>query len=291
MQSHLNFPLPPQEKWLESPDMRLHYLQWHKEAKPLIGLHGLASSAQWYSRLSNYLQDFSLIAPDQRGHGKSYQADKGYDWNTLSADIINLLDYNDLQKVPLIGHSWGGHVASNISALYPARVSHLILVDGGFQDGHLLPNPNWENFKSRYSPRNVSGKRTEFIERIQYQLRECWGTDLEETVLSMVYEDDSGEIKDILHPDNHAQILQTMWNTPPSVTLPQVQCPTLIVAAGPQPDRANTEFAHLREIMVSAAESIISNCKVIWIPDTIHDIGYHKPDLLASIIEEFIVSN
>ena len=76
-----------------------------------------------------------------------------------------------------------------------------------------------------------------------------------------------------------------------SVTLPEVTCPTLIVAAGPQPDRANTEFARLREIMVSAAESIIPNCEVIWIADTIHDIGYHKPALLASIIEEFIRNN
>ena len=291
MQNHTNFTLSPEDKWLESADMKVHYLEWHTDRTPAIGLHGLASSAQWYSRLSHYLQDFSLIAPDQRGHGKSYQATTGYDWRTLSADIVNLLDHKSIQKIPIIGHSWGGHVASNISAMFPDRVSHLIMIDGGFQDGHLLPNASWDTFKSRFSPRDVSGNRTQFIERMQYQLRECWDTDLQETVLSMVYEDDSGEIKDILHPDNHAQILQTMWNTPPSVTLPEVQCPTLIIAAGPQPDRANTEFARLREIMVSSAESIIPNCSVTWIPDTIHDIGYHKPDLLASVIEEFIRTN
>ena len=291
MQNHKDFLLLPEDKWLESADMQVHYMKWQNKKPPIIGLHGLASSAQWYNRLSGYLQDFSLIAPDQRGHGKSYQATTGYDWPTLSKDIVNLLDHESLNNIPLIGHSWGGHVASNISALFPSRVSHLIMVDGGFQDGHLLPNPSWETFKSRFSPRDVSGKRTQFIERMQYQLRECWDTDLEETVLSMVYEDDAQEIKDILHPDNHAQILRTMWETPPSVTLPEVTCPTLIVAAGPQPDRANTEFARLREIMVSAAESIIPDCEVIWIADTIHDIGYHKPALLASIIEEFIRNN
>ncbi|MBO55427.1 MAG: hypothetical protein CL886_07170 [Dehalococcoidia bacterium] len=285
------YPSSPQEQWLESPGMRLHYLKWNEGKKPLIGLHGLASSAQWYTRLSKYLTDFSLIAPDQRGHGKSSQSNTGYDWATMSTDIINLLNHNNLQNIPLIGHSWGGHVASNISALFPDRVSHLIMVDGGFQDGHLLPNPSWEGFRSRFSPRDVSGKRKDFIEKMRYQLRDCWDTDLEETVLSMVYEDDEGEIRDILHPDNHRQILQTMWDTPPSVTLSQIQCPTLIVAAGPQSDRANTEFARLREIMVSAAESIIPTCEVTWIPDTIHDIGYHKPDLLASIIEDFIRNN
>jgi hypothetical protein len=28
---------------------------------------------------------------------------------------------------------------------------------------------------------------------------------------------------------------------------------------------------------------------VRWIPDTIHDIGYHKPAELAQVIKEFLV--
>ena len=32
----------------------------------------------------------------------------------------------------------------------------------------------------------------------------------------------------------------------------------------------------------------IRNCRICWIPDTIHDIGYHKPGELAQVIAEFL---
>ena len=40
--------------------------------------------------------------------------------------------------------------------------------------------------------------------------------------------------------------------------------------------------------MVAEALKITRNCIVKWIPDTIHDIGYHKPDELAQVVREFI---
>ena len=40
--------------------------------------------------------------------------------------------------------------------------------------------------------------------------------------------------------------------------------------------------------MVEAAVKAIKDCRVHWIPSTIHDIGYHKPQELASLIKEFL---
>ena len=73
-----------------------------------------------------------------------------------------------------------------------------------------------------------------------------------------------------------------------SEVLPRIQCPILIVPAGPTPDRANSDFARMREKMVEAAARDTKNCRVHWIPNTIHDIGYHKPDELAQAIKEFL---
>ena len=79
-----------------------------------------------------------------------------------------------------------------------------------------------------------------------------------------------------------------MWGEPPSVTLPNIQCPTLIVPAGPRPDRAGSSFNVTKTVMVEAAAKAVPNNRVHWIPETIHDIGYHKPDELAVVIEEFL---
>jgi pimeloyl-ACP methyl ester carboxylesterase len=281
--------LEPTEHWDTIGELRVHYLEWAGDGPPVVALHGLASSSLWYLRLAHRLAgEYRIVAPDQRGHGRTTQAPVGYDWQTLASDVVGLMDRLGIARAAVLGHSWGGHVASNLAARFPDRVSRLVMIDGGFQNGHLLPEASWELFRNRFGPRDVSGTREQFLGRLRHQMGESWAEDLERTVLSMVYEDQQGLVRDILDPDNHAQVLRSMWDEPPSVILPRIQCPTLIVPAGPAPERAGSEYARMREIMVAAALELTGDCSVRWISDTIHDIGYHKPDELAQVIREFI---
>ncbi len=282
----------PGEHWVNIDDLNVHYLDWSGDGSPLLALHGMASSAHWYERVANYISEcHRIIAPDQRGHGQTGQASTGYDWETLALDLVGLLDYLELDRVSVIGHSWGGHVASNFAARHPDRINSLIMIDGGFQDGHLLPNATEEIFRERFKPRNVSGDMGEFLGRIQEQLANCWGDDLEKIVLSMVYENADGLIEDILRPAHHSQILTAMWNEPPSTVFPRINCPTLIIPAGPKAERAHTEFSRMRETMLEAAVGVAKDVQVEWIRDTIHDIGYDKPKELADIILRFVDRN
>ena len=270
-------------------DLRVHYLDWNGDGEPMLALHGLASSGHWYRRLAPCLSgDYRIVAPDQRGHGQTTQAPSGYDWQTLAEDAVRLLDYLDVQRAAVLGHSWGGHVSSNLAMRFPDRVSRLVMIDGGFQDGTLLPNPTWEVFRQRLAPRPVAGTRAEYLAQLQANLSFCWGDDLAEIALTMVYEGADGQMRDILRPENHAQVLETMWNEPPSLVLPRVATPTLVVAAGPRAERANSSFSQQREVMVAAAEKALPKGRVHWIPDTIHDIGYDKPAELAAVIREFL---
>ncbi len=274
-------------------ELDIRYLEWLPPSDPvpipILALHGLASSANWYERLAARLgRQYRILAPDQRGHGQTTQAGSGYDWQTLASDAIGFLDSLGVERAAVLGHSWGGNVAINLAAKFPERVSKLVMIDGGFLDGHLLPDASWDLFRARFAPRNVSGTRREFLDRISAQLGDCWDDDLERIVLTMVYEDEAGQIQDILRPSNHAQVLEAMWGEPPSVTLPNIQCPTLIVPAGPRPERAGGEFSRTKTVMVEAASKAVPNNRVHWIPETIHDIGYDKPDELAVVIGEFL---
>ena len=279
----------PTEAWVELGDINMRYLDWGGDGPPVMALHGLASSAHWYDIVAPLLRnDFRIVAPDQRGHGQTTQAPSGYDWATLSKDVSGLMDHLGIPQAAVLGHSWGGHVASGLAAYAPERVSRVVMIDGGFLNGHLWPTGTWEEFSETLRPRNVTGDREEFLERLRTQLADCWSDELERVVQTMVYEDEDGQIQDILHPDHHYQVLQAMWNDPPSAILPRMSCPSLIVAAGPRPDRANSEFSRRRQIMVAAAEKDLKNGHVHWVPDTIHDIGYHKPQELARLISEFL---
>ena len=279
----------PAERWAVIGELRVRYLDWGGEGPLIIALHGLASSGHWYELTASHLsKDYRVVAPDQRGHGKTTQATGGYDWPTLASDVAGLMDHLGISRANVMGHSWGGHVAASVAAYHGERVIRLVMIDGGFLDARVSADPTWEGFSHRVRPRDVSGKRHEFLERLRLQLADCWSDDLERIVQTMVYKDEKGQIRDILQPENHAQVIRTMWDYPPSAVLPGVQCPTLIVPAGLGAQSAGSDFAHRRRLMVESAVELLNDCRVHWIPETIHDIGYHKPTELAEVIREFL---
>ena len=282
-------PKRPVEAWADVGGLHMRYLDWGGHGPPIVALHGLASSAHWYDIVAPLLFDqYRIIAPDQRGHGQTTQAPSGYDWETLSGDVTGLMDHVGLDRATVLGHSWGGNVATNLAARYPERVSKLVMIDGGFLGGASARDPDWESFSARVRPRDVSGGREEFLDRLRTQLADCWSDELERIVQTMVYEDEQGQIQDILRPENHLQVIRAMWEHPPANILPRIECPTMIVAAGPKPERAGSDFALRRVEMVAAAAGQLKDCRVHWIQETIHDIGYHKPVELAGLIREFL---
>lgn len=278
----------PTERWTSARGLRMRYLDWDGGGVPTLALHGLASSAHWYDVVAPTLADrCRIVAPDQRGHGQTTQATDGYGWHSVASDAVALLDAAGFDRAVVFGHSWGGNVAVSLAAHYPERVSALVMIDGGFFSPQMLPGATWEAFSQRLAPRDVSGTRAEFLQRISAQLAVCWSPEVERIVQTMVYEKD-GRIYDILRPQNQAQVIRAMWDDPASNAWPRVKCPALIVPAGPPPARRGTDFALMRRRMVDMAAAAIPDARVRWIPDTIHDIGYHKPRELADAILAFL---
>ncbi|MSQ06998.1 MAG: alpha/beta hydrolase [Dehalococcoidia bacterium] len=279
----------PKECWAQVGDLRMRYLDWGGDGPPVMALHGLASSANWYDLVAPYLRArFRVIAPDQRGHGQTTQATSGYHWQSLSQDVVGLMGHLGFSQAGVLGHSWGGYVATHLAGRFPERVNRLVMIDGGFNDWGRIPGATWEAYKARLAPRNVSGTRPQFLARIRGQLDCCWNAEVERIVQTMVYEDQEGQIHDILQPDHHSQVMHAMWHEPPSSIFPRIACPTLIVPAGPVAERAGTEMAQRRREMVGIASQAIQRCRVCWVPETIHDIGYHKPAVLAKVVAEFL---
>ena len=108
-----SLPLPT-EQWAIIGALDVRYLDWGGEGPPLLALHGLASSAHWYDLVAPYLRSkHRVIAPDQRGHGQTSQANNGYDWQSLTSDAAGLLDHLGISRASVFGHSWGATVALN----------------------------------------------------------------------------------------------------------------------------------------------------------------------------------
>jgi pimeloyl-ACP methyl ester carboxylesterase len=53
-------------------------------------------------------QGARCIAYDRRGHGRSTDPGRGYDYDTLTGDLAALIEQLDLRDAVLVGHSMGG---------------------------------------------------------------------------------------------------------------------------------------------------------------------------------------
>ena len=108
----------------------LHYLQVGT-GPDVVLIHGLGGNlAIWFLQLVGKLRnEFRFTAYDLRGHGKSDMPTTGYTTLDMAQDLRGLLDALNLQKVHIVGHSWGADIAMHFAILNPDRVDRLVVVE------------------------------------------------------------------------------------------------------------------------------------------------------------------
>jgi pimeloyl-ACP methyl ester carboxylesterase len=123
----------PVSRTFASQGLTLHYLDWGNAGAPLlILLHGTSDHARSWDWIARAFKDrFHVVAPDLRGHGDSHWSPDGaYLLAYHVVDLVDLIESLAEEKVTIVGHSFGGSVASRYAGLYPERIAKLVLVDG-----------------------------------------------------------------------------------------------------------------------------------------------------------------
>jgi len=81
-----------------------------------------------------------LVTPTQTGIGeREHLANPSIDLETHIHDILNVIRYEDLRDIVLIGHSYGGMVATGVAERARDRIAQLIYLDAFVpEDGQSL---------------------------------------------------------------------------------------------------------------------------------------------------------
>jgi esterase len=124
--------MKPEDRWINLSSLKLHYLDWgNSSAQPMVLLHGYCSYARYWDFFArNMKQDYHVLAPDLRGHGDSGRA-QAYTLQEGAQDIEELFSALKLKNMVLLGLSMGGLIAMYYAAIFPERLSKLIIVDIG----------------------------------------------------------------------------------------------------------------------------------------------------------------
>jgi N-formylmaleamate deformylase len=116
---------------IQANGINLHYYRSGGDKPPLVLLHGFTDDgACWFPVTDSLAQDYDLIVPDVRGHGKSARiAGIGFSNEALMEDAAALIQALGLNRPAVLGHSLGAFTGLMLAATHPERVGCLLLED------------------------------------------------------------------------------------------------------------------------------------------------------------------
>ncbi|MBI5566357.1 MAG: alpha/beta hydrolase [Chloroflexi bacterium] len=278
-----------EDRFIQANGLKFHTIDWGGRGEPIVLLHGLASQAHIWDLVAPLLiESFRVVAIDQRGHGLSDKPDTGYDFTSMTRDLDQILMALEIERATLIGHSWGGNVAVQYAVDRPARVSGLVLVDGGFLQ--IPDHVDWPAAEKMLEPPDLIGTPVEeFRANLKFWLGAAWTPQAEAITLHNFEIRADGTLAPHLRKSNHMQVVRALYDHHPSELWARVQCPVLMLpAVAPEPHDARSQsMLETKRRNIARAEARLARSRTIWFNDTIHDIPLQRPAELVQAIKDF----
>ncbi|GAA4263929.1 alpha/beta fold hydrolase [Dactylosporangium darangshiense] len=252
--------------------------------RPVVLLHGLASTNRWWDLVAEQLSGQRLIRFDHRGHGQSSTPPRGYTVTCFAADTAAVLDALDAGPCVVAGHSFGAAVALELAARRPDLVGGVCLVDGGVYDPRRMFGPSW--WEARY--RMLLDRRiAPTPDMLAAWARGSGLPDAAVPALQANYQPahaahagPAGPVRLRLAVQHEIEAACSLWCHEPAALLTQLRCPTVAVLARPaDPAAAATHLKALLHTFDRAGRTV----PVRWV-DGGHDLPLERPADVAAAI-------
>lgn len=99
------------------------------EGESLVLLHGFTQTGEvWDDIAIEYSENYQVIIPDLRGHGRSTNPSGKFTHRQSSQDIFALLDVLGVESFKAMGISTGGMTLLHMATAQPDRVNAMVLI-------------------------------------------------------------------------------------------------------------------------------------------------------------------
>lgn len=118
---------------MDEKDISLSTYQSKQSDTWIVGLHGLQSCKEIYPPIfaAPWCSEYSLLAIDAVGFGKSDKPDWfSYDIADQALAYVQIVDQLNIQKMHLVGHSWGGMAGIMLLEKLGDRVLSFVSMEG-----------------------------------------------------------------------------------------------------------------------------------------------------------------
>jgi 3-oxoadipate enol-lactonase len=152
---------------LETSEATIYYIR-EGTGTPLILLQGAGVVGEgWRPQIDALREHYAIVAPDNRGIGKSTCRASALTIGDMAADVLAIADVEGFERFHLAGHSIGGLVAQEIALRAQHRVLTLTLLctfERGDQASRLTPAIIWKGLRTRIGTRTM--RRQAFMELV-----------------------------------------------------------------------------------------------------------------------------
>lgn len=250
------------------------------EAVPFMLVHGLASNLRLWDGVAEELHGLghTVVAVDQRGHGRSDAPESRYDMDTAVEDLRAVIEALGLSRPIVAGQSWGGNVVLELGWRHPEAVRGIICVDGGIIE---LADwfSTWDACLTALTPPQLDHLTLPELER----LIRAGSPELPDravaAALQCFREREDGRIEPRLARHRHLEIVRSLWEHRPSTRYATLGVPTLLVLADTG-DEARTAAKRRAEAM---AQGAAPRLRSHWFSPALHDVHSQFPDRVAEL--------
>lgn len=253
----------------------------------LLLMHGLtANRASFEGLMRHGLADgYRVLRVDLRGRGLSDKPETGYHMRDHAEDMLGLLDALGIERVTLVGHSFGGLLSVYMAANMPGKIEKIVVMDAGKEATYpdVLPKikpslerlgkplPSWDVYLNaiRNSPYYADG---------------FWDADLEAYYRADVETLDDGSVRSRVYAGGIEEAVKKIIAEDWDAHLRGVKRPALLIHApasfGPQ-----GAPPILSEKGAEETVDLIPNCEYVRVPG--HHItmlfGENAPHVVQAI--------
>ena len=118
-------------------DLAVYHRPGSSSKGHIIFYHGACGRSQMWAHQYDAFEGFDLYFVNVRGQGESPMKGGLPDLEGAVQDVDAILSYFQLDKVILVGHSWGGNPLQEYTFRHPERVLALVMVDSWGQHRYL----------------------------------------------------------------------------------------------------------------------------------------------------------
>jgi hydrolase, alpha/beta domain protein len=118
-------------------DLAVYHRPRNTNKGHIIFYHGACGRSQMWAHQYDAFEGFDLYFVNVRGQGESPMKVGLPDLEGAVQDVDAILTYFQLDKVILVGHSWGGNPLQEYTYCHPERILALVMIDSWGQHRYL----------------------------------------------------------------------------------------------------------------------------------------------------------